>query len=105
MFMAIPHYPYLVLKQQGPNDVISLRGDVKWSYLCDKEAIEYAVKVAVSSDRKEVVPLIGVITDKDSDAPAPKKSASIKPVDKVLTKTIDLQTSDPSMTAGSGLDP
>ena len=29
-FMAIPHYPYLLLKMPGPHGVLSLRGDLKW---------------------------------------------------------------------------
>jgi hypothetical protein len=29
MFMAIPHYAYLVLKMSGPNGVISIIRDVK----------------------------------------------------------------------------
>jgi hypothetical protein len=31
-FMTIPHYAYLVLKMLGPNDVISVKGDVKRAY-------------------------------------------------------------------------
>ena len=28
-FMAIPHYPYLLLKMPGPSGVLSLRSDLK----------------------------------------------------------------------------
>ena len=38
-FMAVPHYPYLLLKMPGPNGVLSFRGDLKRSYDCDTEAI------------------------------------------------------------------
>jgi hypothetical protein len=34
-FMAIPHYPYLLLKMSGPNGVLSLRGDLKHAFDCD----------------------------------------------------------------------
>jgi hypothetical protein len=34
-FMAIPHYPYLLLKMPGPNSVLSLRGDLKRAFDCD----------------------------------------------------------------------
>jgi hypothetical protein len=38
-FMAIPHYPYLLLKMPGPNGVLSLRGDLKCAFYCDVQAI------------------------------------------------------------------
>ena len=31
-FMAIPHYPYLLLKMLGPNGVLSLRSDLKRAF-------------------------------------------------------------------------
>jgi hypothetical protein len=41
-FMAIPHYAYLVLKMLGPCGVISIRGDVKRAFDCDRESCEIA---------------------------------------------------------------
>ena len=38
-FMAVPHYPYLLLKISSPNGVLSFRGDLKHSYDCNMEAI------------------------------------------------------------------
>jgi len=38
-FMAVPHYPYLLLKMPSSNGVISFLGDLKRSYDCDMEAI------------------------------------------------------------------
>jgi hypothetical protein len=35
--MGIPHYAYLVLKMPGPHGVISIRGDVKRAFDCDRE--------------------------------------------------------------------
>ena len=37
--MAIPHYPYLLLKMPGPNVILSFRGDLKRSYDCDTKTI------------------------------------------------------------------
>jgi hypothetical protein len=34
-FMAIPHYPYLLLKMPGPHEILSLRGDLKRAFDCD----------------------------------------------------------------------
>jgi hypothetical protein len=42
--MAIPHYPYLLLKVPGPNGVLSLWGDLKRAFECDVQAIQIAVK-------------------------------------------------------------
>jgi hypothetical protein len=38
--MAIPHYAYLVFKMPGPCGVISIRGDVKRAFDCDRESCE-----------------------------------------------------------------
>jgi hypothetical protein len=49
-FMAIPHYAYLVLKMLGPHGVISIRGDVKWAFDCDRESYETANKLMASAE-------------------------------------------------------
>jgi hypothetical protein len=41
-FMAVPHYVYLLLKMRGLSGVLTLRGDLKKSYDCNQEAIQYA---------------------------------------------------------------
>ena len=43
-FMAIPHYPYLLLKMPGPNGVLSLQSDLKRAFDCDVQAIQIAAK-------------------------------------------------------------
>nr|CAB3492390.1 unnamed protein product [Digitaria exilis] len=98
-FMAIPHYTYLVLKMSGPHGVLSLRGDIKRSYFCDKEAVECAVRAASTIDRQELHPLAATVIEEDGYTPMHKKTRAIKPVDKVATKTVDLQSGDPTKTA------
>jgi hypothetical protein len=41
-FMAVPHYVHLLLKMPGKTGVLTFHGDLKKSYDCDQEAIEYA---------------------------------------------------------------
>jgi hypothetical protein len=41
-FTAVPHYVYQLLKMPGKTGVLTFRGDLKKSYDCDQEAIEYA---------------------------------------------------------------
>jgi hypothetical protein len=41
-FMAISHYTYLVLKILGPNGVIIINGNLKLSYICDREGCSLA---------------------------------------------------------------
>jgi hypothetical protein len=43
-FMAIPHYPYLLLKMLGPHGILSLRGNLKCVFDCDIQAIQIAAK-------------------------------------------------------------
>jgi hypothetical protein len=38
-FMAIPYYPYLLLKMSGPHGILSLWGDLKHAFNCDIQAI------------------------------------------------------------------
>jgi hypothetical protein len=40
--MVVPHYGYLVLKMAGPNSIISVKGDVKHAYDCNRESCETA---------------------------------------------------------------
>jgi hypothetical protein len=49
-FMAIPHYAYLVLKMPGLHGVISIRGDIKRAYDCDKESCEMANRLTASTE-------------------------------------------------------
>jgi hypothetical protein len=41
-FMAIPHYPYLLLKMPGPHRILSLWGNLKHTFDCDIQAIQIA---------------------------------------------------------------
>src|SRR5579859_2250204 len=54
-FMAVPHYIYLVLKMPTPKGVLSLRGDLKHSFDCDKEAIELAANSMVPTLHREIL--------------------------------------------------
>jgi hypothetical protein len=56
-FMAVPHYPYLLLKMSGPNGILSLRGNLKRSYDCDAQAIKIAAKVQADLEREEIATL------------------------------------------------
>jgi hypothetical protein len=52
--MMIQHYAYLVLKVSGLRGVISIRGDIKWAYDCDKESCEMADRLAASIELQEL---------------------------------------------------
>jgi hypothetical protein len=47
-FMTIPHYAYLVLKMTSPLGVISISGDIKRAYDCNKESCEVADRLIAS---------------------------------------------------------
>lgn len=47
-FMAVLHYPYLLLKMLGPKGILSFRGDLKRSYDCDAEAVQIAAKAQLA---------------------------------------------------------
>jgi hypothetical protein len=49
-FMAIPHYAYLILKMPGSCGVISIRGDIKRAFDCDRESCETANRLQASAE-------------------------------------------------------
>jgi hypothetical protein len=53
-FMAIPHYAYMVLKMPGLHGIISIRGDVKHAYDCDKETCETADRLTTLAEIQEL---------------------------------------------------
>ena len=86
--------------------MITIKRDVKRSYLCDQEAVEFAVQAAALAAQLEVTRLAATI-EEDTELPPNKKMVKIKPASEIGTKTVDLQTGDPTKTAviGSALDP
>jgi hypothetical protein len=54
-FMVVPHYVYLLLKMLGRSGVLTLRGDMKKSYDCNQEAIQYALTTRVPDASGEVL--------------------------------------------------
>jgi hypothetical protein len=54
-FMAMPHYIYLLLKMLGKAGVLTFHDDLKKSYDCDQEAIEYATTSHVLEPSEEVL--------------------------------------------------
>jgi hypothetical protein len=53
-FMAVPHYPYLLLKMPGPNGILSLHGDLRCSFNSDAQAIKIVAKAQVDLERQEI---------------------------------------------------
>jgi hypothetical protein len=49
-FMVIPHYTYLVLNMPGPRGVISIRGDIKRAFDCDRGSCETADTLMASTE-------------------------------------------------------
>jgi hypothetical protein len=54
-FMAVPHYVYLLLKMPGRSGVLTLHGDLKKSYDCNQEVIQYASIARVPDALGEVL--------------------------------------------------
>jgi hypothetical protein len=54
-FMAVLYYVYLLLKMPGLSGVLTLRGDLKKSYDCNQEAIQYASTTRVPHASGEVL--------------------------------------------------
>jgi hypothetical protein len=106
-FMAVPHYVYLLLKMLGQSGVLTLRGDLKKSYDCNQEAIQYALTMRMPDASVEVLAATQQLSQAGLEIPSRKASkSSIQSTGDVAPKLIQLQEGDSSKTTviGAGLD-
>jgi hypothetical protein len=107
MFMAVPHYKYLVLKMPSLVGVLSLQGDLKISFDCDTEAVELVSMNQVPKTMMEIYAASKKLAPSELDIPEKSDNANKpQPAEEVQVKTIDLGTGDSSKTTtiGAGLD-
>jgi hypothetical protein len=105
-FMVVPNYVYLLLKIPGLSGVLTLRGDLKKSYDCNQEAIQYASTTRVPDASGDVLTAVQQLSQFGLEIPSRKASKlSIQSTDDVALKSIQLQVGDSSKTAviGAGL--
>jgi hypothetical protein len=108
MFMAVPHYTYLVLKMPSPAGVLSLQGDLKISFDCDTEAEELAATNQVPNAMMEIYAASKKLAPTELEIPEKSGIANKpQPSEEVQVKAINLGTGDNSKTTmiGAGLDP
>jgi hypothetical protein len=99
-FMAVPHYVYLFLKMPGRSGVLTLRGDLKKSYDCNQEAIQYASTSRMPDASAEVLAAAQQLSQAELDIPTKKVSQSgVKSTGELPLKTIQLQEGDSSKIA------
>jgi hypothetical protein len=97
-FMAIPHYPYLLLKMPGPHRILSLQGNLKRAFDCDIQAIQIVAKIQAADDREEITTIAAQMNPKALEIPA-KKPCILAPQKEADVKKIDLGIGDPEKTA------
>jgi hypothetical protein len=97
-FLVIPHYAYLVLKVSGPNRVISIKGDVKRGYDCDKESCEMADWLMASKELQEFNKAL-VEAHPDLIMPKAKTSQTSIQLEYSLNKMIPQSLEEPSKVA------
>jgi hypothetical protein len=105
--MAVPHYVYLLLNMPGQSGVLTLGGDLKKSYDCNQEAIQYASTTHVLDASGEVLVAAQQLSQAGLEIPLRKASkSSIQLIGDVALKSMQLQEGDTSKTAviGAGLD-
>jgi hypothetical protein len=90
-FMAVPHYVYLLLKMPGLSGKLTLRGDLKKSYDCNQEAIQYASTTCVPDASGEVLVVAQQLSQSRLEIPSRKASkSSIQSTDDMALRTIQL---------------
>jgi hypothetical protein len=100
-FMVIPHYAYLVLKMPGPRGVISIRGDMKQAFDCDRESYETTDRLTASTELQNLKQALA------EPPPPPQEAKTSIQSEHSLSKTILLSMEEPSKVAhvGNSLDP
>jgi hypothetical protein len=107
--MVIPHYAYLVMKMLEPRGVVSIRGDVKRAFDCDRESCKTADGLMASAELQELKQAL-------AESPRPpqylvmseaKTSNTSIQLEDTLSKTIPLSMEEPPKVAhvGNSLDP
>jgi hypothetical protein len=87
--MAVLHYVYLLLKMPGRSGVLTLRGDLKKSYDCNQEAIQYALTTHVPDAPGEVLTAAQQLSQAGLEIPTRKASkSSIQSTGDMALKTI-----------------
>jgi hypothetical protein len=98
-FMVVPHYVYMLLKMPRLSGVLTLQGDLKKSYDCNQEAIQYASTTRVPDASGEVLAAAQQLSQSGLEIPSRKASkSSIQSTDDVALKSIQLQVGDSSKT-------
>jgi hypothetical protein len=79
-FMAVPHCVYLLLKMPGKIGILTLCGDLKKSYNCDQEAIEYSMTSRVPEPSAEALAAALKLTNTEMEISNQRPSKSrVKP--------------------------
>jgi hypothetical protein len=104
-FMAIPDCTYLVQKMAGSHGVISIRGDAKQAYDCDRESCEMTDRLMASVELQDLNRGL-VKPPLDPVMPEAKTSKMSIRLEDSLSKSILLSTEEPSKVAhvGNNLD-
>jgi hypothetical protein len=105
-FMAIPHYAYLMLKMPRPRGVISIRGDAKWAYDCNKENYEIDHRLVAYIELQELKEASANPSPAEPIMPDSKISKKSIQSEETLSKQILLSTEEPSKVThiGNSLD-
>jgi hypothetical protein len=106
-FMAVLHYVYLLLKMPGQSGILTFQGDLKKSYDCNQEVIQYASTTRVPDASGEVLAAAQQLSQARLEIPSRKASkSSIQLTGDVALKLIQLQEGDSSKTTviGARLD-
>jgi hypothetical protein len=97
----MPHYVYLLLKMLGKTGLLLFRGNLKKSYDCDQEVVEYAVISRMPEPSEEVFMAMQRLTNSEMEISnqRPSQSRVKSNPNNVGIKAIQLQKGDSSKTA------
>jgi hypothetical protein len=96
----------LVLKLPGPRGIISIKGDIKRAFYCDRESCETADRLLASAELQELKQALAE-SPLDLVMPVAKSSKTSIQLEDTLSKTILLSTEEPFKVAhvGNSLHP
>jgi hypothetical protein len=105
-FMAIPHHTYLIMKMPAPNGILSVLGDIMFSYNCESATCELSKDSAIKAAAMVMVAQAAKIDQTTLQVPEQKRtSRALDPSPAIKKVWLSLPDASNEVIIGADLDP
>ena len=106
-FMASTHAAYLKMKMPGPNGIITISGNYKWSKECASAGSCLAESLVIATEKKRIYEVVALAQSAQLGMPGasnPQQSATFQASKETKQIKIDEANPDHSVIIGAGLE-